>query len=146
MWHKVWMLYWLSEAILIGLALPAAAIGVTIDHRRHRHWPSTRLAMVWCLLALAIVGTLQGSLSPPLFGLALALLYALAWSRSRLLFTVGVAGYYCLTALVVIVAARTHPGDVNWWLLLSWPTSFAALIFWRTGRPPVKAASSRGSS
>jgi len=140
MWHRIWMLYWLAGATRIGLALPLAAVAVTIDHRRHRCWSSTRLAIAWCILALGIVLTLQGHLSPPWFGVPLALLYALAWSPKRVLFTLCVCGYYCLTGLVIVVAARTQPGDVRWWFLLFWPASFVALSLWRTRRPLVKGA------
>ena len=78
-------LYWLAGALLIGLALPLAAIMLVIDHRRHHHWPSTGLAVVWCLLAVSVVGVSTGSMSPPMFGVPLVLLYAAAWTKKPVL-------------------------------------------------------------
>ena len=51
MLERVWTLWWLAGAVLIGVAVPLAVVMVAVDHRRHRHWPSTALAAVWCVLA-----------------------------------------------------------------------------------------------
>ena len=127
--------WWLVGAMFIGLALPLAAIMVAIDHRRHRDWPTTGLAVLWCVLALGCVGVVQGNLSPPLFGVPLVLLYTFAWTRSRTVFTLGVLGAYGLSAWIVIHVARQQPGEVQWLFLVAWLASLAALVFWHTRRP-----------
>ncbi|MCC6316537.1 MAG: hypothetical protein IT361_02510 [Gemmatimonadaceae bacterium] len=126
--------WWLAGAILIGLAVPLAAVMIVIDHRRHRSWPNTGLAVLWCALTLAIAGIVRGNLSPPLFGVPLVLLLSLGWSRRKSWFVAGVTTGYCLVAAVVIVVAFRRPNDVNGWLLLAAPTSLIALTLWRTRR------------
>jgi membrane protein implicated in regulation of membrane protease activity len=79
-----------------------------------------------------MVGVLQGNLAPPLFGVPIAVLFVLAWMRSKNLFIVGVASYYCLSTLVVLVAVRG--GEMNWLFLVFWPLSLASLILWRRAR------------
>ena len=135
MLERLWTLWWLAGAMLIGIAVPLAAIMVFIDHRRHRYWPRTGLAILWCALALGIIGAFQGNLSPPLFGVPLVLLYTLAWSNKKTLFAIGVASAYCLGVLVVIWAARQESLELNWWFLLAWPLSLLVLVFWHARRP-----------
>ena len=136
---RLWTLWWLAGAVLIGIAVPLAAIRVVIDHRRHRYWPRTGLAILWCVLALGIVGALQGNMSPPLFGVPLVLLYSLAWTHKNALFAIGVTSAYSLGVLVVILAARQRPGDVNWWFLLAWLVSLVVVVFWHARRPSTVA-------
>ena len=139
MLDDLWRFWWLGGAILLSIAVPLAAIMVVNDHRRHRHWPRTGLAILWCVLALGIVGAVQGNLSPPLFGVPLVLLYGFAWTHRKSSFAIGVAGAYCLGILVVIWAARQRPGDVNWWFLLAWLASLSVLILWHQRRPSIVA-------
>ncbi len=42
------------------------------DHRQHRDWRSSLLAVVWPLLCVSMIYVLQGSMDPPLFGVPLA--------------------------------------------------------------------------
>ena len=132
---RLWTLWWLAGAVLIGIAVPLAAIMVVMDHRRHRYWPRTGLAILWCVLALGIVGASQGNMSPPLFGVPLVLLYTLAWTQKKALFAIGVTSAYCLGVLVVILVARQRPSDVNWWFLLPWLVSLLVVVFWHARRP-----------
>ena len=134
MWEQVRTLWWLAGALLIGLALPLAAIMVAVDHRRHRHWASTALATVWCVLAAGVIGVHQGNLSPPLFGLPLVLLYAVAWAHNRVLVVASVAASYMI-ALVVIIAAARGGSEIHWLFVIAWALSLGALVLWRAGRP-----------
>jgi hypothetical protein len=127
-------LWWLAGALLIGLALPLAAIMLVLDHRRHRHWPSTGLAIVWCLLAVSVVGVSGGNLSPPLFGVPLVLLYAVAWAKKPTLAAIGVTMSYVL-ALLVLLAVFRGSSEVRWAFVLAWAASAVALAIWRTRRP-----------
>jgi hypothetical protein len=131
---RPWMILWLAGAALIGIALPLAAVMVAIDHRRHRDWLSTCLAATWCVLAAAVVGVQQGNMSPPLFGVPLVLLYAVAWTPRKAVFTFGVAGSYCLSACTLYFATR-RPSDLHWGFLLAWLASLVALVAWRARRP-----------
>src|SRR5688572_3327677 len=120
--------------MLIGLALPLAAIMLFVDHRRHRHWPSTGLAMVWCVLAVSVVGVSAGNLSPPLFGVPLVLLYAAAWTNKPALAAIGVTGSY-VVAMLVLLSVLRGSSEVRWPFLLAWMVSAVALVVWRTRRP-----------
>jgi len=134
-------LWWVAGAALIGLALPLAAIMLVIDHRRHHHWPSTGLALVWCLLAVSVVGVSDGNLSPPLFGVPLVLLYAAAWTKKPALAAIGVSTSYVITVLVLVGMLRGS-SEVRWGFLLAWMVSAVALVVWRTRRPtPTPAVS-----
>ena len=135
MLERLWTLWWLVGAMLIGIAVPLAAMMVVMDHRRHHYWPRTGLAILWCALALGIIGALQGNLSPPLFGVPLVLLYAFAWTHKKALFAIGVASAYCLGVFVVIWAAGQRRSELNWWFLLAWPVSLLVLVFWHARRP-----------
>ena len=127
-------LWWLAGAVLIGLALPLAAIMLVIDHRRHHHWPSTGLAMVWCLLAVSVIGVSTGNMSPPLFGVPLVLLYAAAWTNKPVLAGIGVTGSYITTMLVLFTLLRGS-SEVRWAFLLAWMVSAVTLVVWRRRRP-----------
>ena len=127
-------LWWLAGAVLIGLALPLAAIMLCIDHRRHRHWPSTGLAVVWCLLAASVIGVSGGSMSPQLFGVPLVLLYAAAWTHKPVPASIGVTASYLTTILVLFALLRGSSG-VRWAFLLPWMISAVALVVWRRRRP-----------
>lgn len=131
--------WWLAGTVLIWIAAPLALIMIIMDHRRHRHWPSTGLAMVWCVLALAFVGAVAGTLSPPLFGVPLVLLYSLAWSHERKWFVGGVTTAYCLGVLVVIWGVIRRPEAVGWPYVLAWPASLVVLLFWHRQRPARNA-------
>jgi len=131
-----WTLWWLAGAVLIGLALPLAAIMLVLDHRRHRHWPSTGLAIVWCLLAVSVVGVPGGNLSPPLFGVPLVLLYAAAWTKKPALAAIGVTVSYVITVLVLLAGLRGS-SEVRWAFLLAWTASALVLVVWRTRRPAL---------
>jgi hypothetical protein len=134
MWEQVRTLWWLGGSVLIGLALPLAAVMVAVDHRRHRHSASTAFAAVWCALAAGVIGVHQGNLSPPLFGIPLFLLYAVAWTPNRVLVVVGVTASY-MSALVVIVAAALEGSEIHWPFGIAWVLSLGALVLWRAGRP-----------
>ena len=47
MLEHLWTLWWLAGAMLIGIAVPLAAIMIVIDHRRHRSWPLSLLTFVF---------------------------------------------------------------------------------------------------
>ncbi len=140
MWEQVRTLWWQGGAALIGVALPLAVVMVAVDHRRHRHWPSTALAAVWCALAAGVIGVHQGNLSPPLFGIPLVLLYAFAWAHNRVLVVAGVTASYA-SALVVIVAAALGGSEIHWLFGIAWALSLGALVLWRARRPSGAAPS-----
>ena len=127
-------LSWLAGAVLIGLALPLAAIMLVVDHRRHRHWPSTGLAVVWCVLAASVIGVSAGSMSPPLFGVPLVLLYAAAWTHKPVPASIGVTASY-ITTMLVLFALLRGSSDVRWVFLSAWMVSAVALVVWRRRRP-----------
>ena len=138
-------LWWLAGALLIGLALPLAAIMVVVDHRRHHHWPSTGLAVVWCLLAVSVIGVSTGNMSPPLFGVPLVLLYAAAWTNKAVLASIGVTASYVITVLVLVALLRDS-NEVRWAFVVAWMVSAVAFVVWRKRRPgQVANAMSRAS-
>ena len=132
---RAWTLWWLAGAVTIGLALPVAAVMVAVDHRRHRHWPSTALAALWSVLAASVLGVLQGDMSPPLFGVPLVVLYAAALTQRKVHFAIGVTVSYCLSVLVVIFAVVRQPTRIGWWFVAAWSLSLVLLILWRVRRP-----------
>ena len=76
------------------------------DHRQHRDWRSTILAVVWPLMCVSMIYVLQGSMDPPLFGIPLAILFLTAWWRNMWVFMPGVVLYYATSAVVLIVSAQ----------------------------------------
>lgn len=137
MWERLWTLWWIAGAGVLLFAWPVLVVGylamTVIDHRRHRSWRTTGLAITWPFLCVAMVGVLQGNMSPPLFGVPVLLLFSLAWMKTKGLFTVGVLAYYGLSA-VVLATVGLRGGEIHWWFFVFWPVSFAFLIFWRTAR------------
>ena len=133
--------WWLIGAGLL-LVSPFFVIGhvvrAVMDHRRHGDGLVTLLAIVWPFTCIAMAGTLAGSLSPPLFGVPIALLLAMAWIEAREAFFLGVAVFYTLCAIVVTASLLSH-GSVNPWFLAFWPLSFLILVTWRVRRQAARA-------
>ena len=105
-------------------------IMIVWDHRQHRDWRSSLLAIIWPLMCVSMIYVLQGSMDPPLFGIPLAILFLTAWWRNMWVFMPGVALYYAASAMVLIVSAK-NGSTVHWPFLLLWPLSFALLFMWR---------------
>lgn len=140
MWESFWTLWWIAGAGVLLFVWPVLVVGhlamIVIDHRRHRSWRTTALAITWPFLCVAMIGALQGNRSPPLFGVPLLLLFSLVWMRTKSLFTLGVLAYYGLSAFV-LANVGLRGGEIHWWFLVFWPVSFAFLLFWRTARMPA---------
>jgi len=100
------------------------------DHRRHKDWRSTILAIVWPLICMSMIFVLQGHRDPPLFGIPLILLFLLVWWRNMWAFMTGVVLYYILSAAVLVVSVRGG-STVHWPFLMLWPISFGLLFLWR---------------
>jgi hypothetical protein len=132
-----WTLWWIAGAGVLLFAWPILVVGhlamTIIDHRRHRSWGTTALAITWPFLCVAMIGVLQGNRSPPLFGVPLLLLFALVWMKTKGLFIGGVLAYYGLSA-VVLGTVGLRGGEIHWWFLVFWPVSLAFLISWRMAR------------
>jgi len=133
--------WWLIGAGLL-LVWPFFLIGHVLrtvtDHRFHRDGVVTLLAIVWPIACVAMAGTLAGSLSPPLFGVPIAMLMAFAWIESRRTFLIAVAAFYGACALIVAVALSR--GDaLNPWFLAFWPLSLLVLMTWRRRRQAARA-------
>jgi hypothetical protein len=150
MWEVFWLYWWLAGAGILLFVWPVLVVGhlamIVIDHRRYRDWRSTGLAILWPFLCVPMVGVLQGNLSPPLFGIPIALLFVLVWMRDKNLFIVGVASYYCLSALVVLFAVIGKT-ETNWLFVVFWPLSLVSLILWRRERVSAirRVAQAKGS-
>jgi hypothetical protein len=133
--------WWLIGAGLL-VVWPFFMIGhvvrAVIDHRVHGDRVVTLLAVVWPLACVAMAGTLAGSLSPPLFGVPIAMLLAFAWIETQSTFLLGVAAFYGACAVVVAAALFTG-GSVNPWFLAFWPLSLLVLMTWRTRRRAARA-------
>lgn len=148
MWEHAWTLWWIAGAAALA-TWPAIAVGHIVmtvkDHRLRRDWRMTGLAIAWPVCCVAMVGALQGNMSPPLFGVPILVLFLLVWRKPTGLFTSGVVAYYGLSALVLAAAGRRSEG-IHWWFLAFWPISLALLILWRKTRMaelPTPAAQSR---
>jgi len=133
--------WWLIGAGLL-LVWPFFMIGhvvrTVIDHKLHRDRVVTLLGVVWPVSCVAMAGTLAGSLSPPLFGVPIALLLAMSWIEARGPFLFAVAAYYA-ACTIVVAAALLRGGSVNPWFLAFWPLSFLVLMTWRTRRQAARA-------
>jgi hypothetical protein len=133
--------WWLIGAGLL-LVSPFFLIGhvvrAVMDHRRHRDGLVTLLAIVWPVTCIAMAGTLAGSLSPPLFGVPIALLLAMAWVEAKGAFLFGVIAFYGACAIVV-AASLWNDGSVNPWFAAFWPLSFLVLTMWRIRRQSARA-------
>ncbi len=137
MWEVFWRDWWLVGAGILLFLWPVLVVGdlamIVIDHRRHRDWHSTGLAIVWPFLCVPMVFVLQGNMSPPFFGIPIAALFLFVWMRSKNLFVLGVASYYCLSALVVLFAVSSD-SEMHWLYLWFWPLSLVSLILWRRAK------------
>ena len=100
------------------------------DHRQHRDWRSTILAVVWPLICVSMIYVLQGSMDPPLFGIPLAVLFLTAWWKKMWVFMPGVCLYYAMSAAVLVISAK-QGAAIHWPFLLLWPVSFVLLFMWR---------------
>ena len=74
------------------------------DHRQHRDWRSSLLAVIWPLMCVSMIYVLQGSMDPPLFGIPLAILFLTAWWRNMWVFMPGVVLFYTASAVVLIIS------------------------------------------
>jgi len=126
--------YWWSIGAKIFFSGPWFSIFQIVmivrDHRLHRDWRSTILAIAWPLLCISMIYVLQGKADPPLFGIPLAILFATAWWRNMWVFMTGISLYYLMSAAVLALSAR-NGAEVHWPFLLLWPLSFALLFMWR---------------
>jgi hypothetical protein len=133
--------WWLIGAGLL-VVWPFFMIGHVVravtDQRFHGDRVVTLLAVVWPLACVAMAGTLTASLSPPLFGVPIAMLMAFAWIGAEKTFRLGVAAFYG-TSAVIVAASLSQGGSVNPWFLAFWPLSFLVLMAWRRRRQTARA-------
>ena len=131
-----WQYWWLIGA---GIFIGGAAITIfhlvmiIVDHRRHRKWQSTLLAIAWPIMCIPMIGVLQGNMDPPLFGIPILILFSTVWWKDKRIYFAGLALFYTLCAMVLFVAA-SNGSRVHWPFLLLWPVSAATIIYWRSKR------------
>ena len=132
--------WWMLGAGVLLFMMPMFAIGHLIltarDHRRHHAWKVTGLALAWPILCVAMIGVLGGNMSPPLFGIPLAIVFTMSWLMPKRHFMFGVGSFFSLCILIVVSFALSDEGkgQVQWGYLLFWPLALAALLTWRIER------------
>ena len=134
-WHYWWLI---GAGVLIAGSVIAIfhVVMVVVDHRRHRKWSSTLLAIVWPIISVLMIGVLQGNMDPPLFGIPLFVLFSMAWRKDKRSFWAGLVLFYALCAMVLGVAT-SNCSQIHWPFLWLWPASAGSLILWRCIRVSV---------
>ena len=106
---------------------------IIVDHRRHRNWHSTGLAIAWPIISIPMIGVLQGNMDPPLFGIPLLILFSTVWWKDRRIYLAGLLLFYALCVMVLGVA-WSNGSRIHWPFILLWPVSVALIIYWRFTR------------